>query len=106
MEHVWQLITRKITGEATPQERYELLQLQYRRPELRYYMYFLSEWWSMAEKQGKEEAEKAFNKVLLQLETSNQYLLEAQRRKNARGFFIKWFSWIMNAAKYIFRMRN
>ena len=106
MEHAWQLIARKFSGEATPEESYELLQLQYRQPELRYYIYFLSEWWNTAEKSGKEEAGKAFDKILQQLEMSNSYFIESRKKKLRSFVFGNRISGAISYLKNCFRRRG
>lgn len=59
---------KKLSGEATEDQRKELSYLMFKDPDLAFYMEEISKWWQLAEELGPEEAAKAFEKHLEQIE--------------------------------------
>ena len=61
---VWYLIGKKLSGEATEDQRKELSYFIFKNPELAFYIEEITKWWQLAEQVGSEEAEKAFEQQL------------------------------------------
>lgn len=59
---------KKLSGEATEDQRKELSYLMFKKPDLAFYMDEITKWWQLAEKLGPEEAQKAFEKELQRIE--------------------------------------
>lgn len=57
---IWNLIARKLSGEATAEELKELEDTRHQDSETNNYVEFLSSWWMMSEKANQEEINKAF----------------------------------------------
>jgi ferric-dicitrate binding protein FerR (iron transport regulator) len=62
--YTWNLIAKKLMGEATPQELHELESLLRNNPELHYPMQTISDLWKSSVDADKEEAEIAFSRHL------------------------------------------
>src|SRR5690349_10603687 len=71
-ETPWMLIARKLAGEASQDEVTELERLRRENPHINYYIDILSAWWQLAERQGKDEAAKAIERLLNKLDHSQQ----------------------------------
>src|SRR5215467_6068263 len=67
-ERLWKLIARKLAGEASKDEVNELEELQRENHHVNYYVRILSAWGHLAEREGKDEAEQAFEALLKKLE--------------------------------------
>jgi hypothetical protein len=65
---VWYLVGKKLSGEATEDQRKELSYLLFKNPDLAFYLEEITKWWQLAEELGPEEAGKAFEKELQRLE--------------------------------------
>ncbi len=63
-EYTWNLIAKKLTGEATPEELRELESLLRNNPELHYPMQTITDLWNSTSTHDKKEAEKAFTRHL------------------------------------------
>src|SRR5882672_5763856 len=63
-EYTWNLIAKKLTGEATPEELRELEELLRNNPELHYPMQTISDLWNPANPIDQQVAEQAFNRHL------------------------------------------
>jgi transmembrane sensor len=61
---IWNLIAKKLAGEASPEEVRELERLLRNNPELHYPMQTISDMWNSSEKPDKNEAERAFSRHL------------------------------------------
>ncbi|MDP4149204.1 MAG: FecR domain-containing protein [Bacteroidota bacterium] len=61
-EYAWNLIAKKLSGEATPQELIELESLLRNNPELYYPMQTVADLWKPASPLGRKEAESAFSR--------------------------------------------
>lgn len=59
---------KKLSGEATEDQRKELSYLIFQNPDLDFYMEVISKWWQLTEQVGLEEAKMAFEKQLQRLE--------------------------------------
>ena len=59
---------KKLSGEATEDQRKELSYLIFKKPDLAFYMEEITKWWQLAEELGPEEAAKAFEKELQRIE--------------------------------------
>src|ERR1700731_4424420 len=62
--YTWNLIAKKLMGEATPQELHELESLLRNNPELHYPMQTISDLWKSSVDPDKEEAEIALSRHL------------------------------------------
>jgi hypothetical protein len=67
-KRTWYLMGKKLSGEATEDQRKELSYLMFAHPELNFYMEQISKWWHLAEQLGAEEAKNAFEKQLQRIE--------------------------------------
>jgi len=63
-EYTWNLIAKKLVGEATPEELRELEALLRSNPELHYPMQTITDLWNTASRQDRKMAEQAFNSHL------------------------------------------
>jgi transmembrane sensor len=61
-EYAWNLIAKKLSGEASPQELIELENLLRNNPELYYPMQTVADLWKPANPLGRKEAESAFSR--------------------------------------------
>jgi len=82
-EKVWRLIARKLAGEASHDEVSELERLRKENHHINYYIQILSAWWILAERDGKDEAEQAFETLLKKFER------EEYNRKATKKTFIE-----------------
>jgi len=65
---VWQLIARKLAGEASQDNLTELNELIARHPEIQDYFDIISEWWEVTERMGKEDADLLIKELMTQIE--------------------------------------
>ncbi|HVW58828.1 MAG TPA: FecR domain-containing protein [Puia sp.] len=63
-EYTWNLIAKKLTGEASPEELRELEELLRNNPELHYPMQTISDLWDPTDPRDQQIAEEAFNRHL------------------------------------------
>jgi len=70
-EYTWNLLAKKLTGEASPEELQELAALLRRNPELHYPMQTLIDLWHSAEPSRQAAAESAFDRHLDRMEKLN-----------------------------------
>jgi ferric-dicitrate binding protein FerR (iron transport regulator) len=63
-EYTWNLIAKKLTGEATPEELHELEELLRNNPELHYPMQTISDLWDHSNPLDQHIAEQAFSRHL------------------------------------------
>lgn len=63
-QYTWNLIAKKLTGEATPEELRELEELLRQNPELHYPMQTISDLWDPSDPQEQHIAEEAFSRHL------------------------------------------
>lgn len=63
-EYTWNLVAKKLSGEATPEELQELERLLRMNPELHYPVQAISDLWKPANPKDQKEAELAFNRHL------------------------------------------
>jgi transmembrane sensor len=70
-EYTWNLIARKLAGEATPEELQELEQLLRNNPELYYPFQTIADLWEHTSPVDKKQAEQAFNQHLDRMEQLN-----------------------------------
>jgi transmembrane sensor len=70
-EYTWNLLAKKLTGEASPEELQELEMLLRRNPELHYPMQTLIDLWHSGEPSRQAAAESAFNRHLDRMEKLN-----------------------------------
>ena len=70
-EYVWNLIGKKISGESSEGELYELENLLRSNPELHYPMQTIIDLWNPAPIQNQEEVAKAYNRHLDRLREQN-----------------------------------
>jgi ferric-dicitrate binding protein FerR (iron transport regulator) len=61
---IWNLIAKKLAGEASPEEVVELERLLRNNPELHYPMQTISDMWNSSAKPDRNEAERAFGRHL------------------------------------------
>lgn len=67
-EYTWNLIARKLMGEASAEELLELEQLLRNNPELHYPMQTISDLWNPSDPRERQEAEEAFSRHLDRME--------------------------------------
>src|ERR1700748_2382012 len=79
-QHIWRLISRRMTGEATPAELLELQSLLQNNPNIQYFMETLRELWQSAENRNDRDLEELYQKHLLRME-------EKTKKKNPRPVF-------------------
>ena len=70
-EYTWNLLAKKLTGEASPEELQELEMLLRRNPELHYPMQTLIDLWHSGEPTRQAAAQSAFNRHLDRMEKLN-----------------------------------
>ena len=70
-EYTWNLLAKKLTGEASPEELQELAALLRRNPELHYPMQTLIDLWHSGEPSRQAAAESAFDRHLDRMEKLN-----------------------------------
>jgi transmembrane sensor len=70
-EYTWNLLAKKLTGEASPEELQELEALLRRNPELHYPLQTLIDLWNRAEPSQQAAAESAFDRHLDRMEKLN-----------------------------------
>ncbi len=70
-EYTWNLLAKKLSGEASPEELQELETLLRRNPELHYPMQTLIDLWHSAEPSRQAAAESVFNRHLDRMEKLN-----------------------------------
>ncbi|MDO6433529.1 FecR family protein [Flavitalea sp. BT771] len=63
-QYTWNLIAKKLTGEATAEELLELEELLRNNPELHYPMQTISDLWNPASRRDQQVAEQAFSRHL------------------------------------------
>lgn len=68
-ERLWTLMGRTLAGEASQDEVNKLEKLRKENQHINYYIQILSAWWNLAERDGKDEAEQAFERLLKKLES-------------------------------------
>ena len=83
-ERLWTLIARTLAGEASQDEVNELEKLRKENHHINYYIEIVSAWWNLAEREGKDEAEQAFERLLKKLEFSERDLAAATKISIAR----------------------
>jgi transmembrane sensor len=80
-QYTWNLIAKKLTGEATPEELRELEDLLRNNPELHYPMQTISDLWNPGSPLDQQVAEQAFNRHLDRMQDLNlDYHSPASRR--------------------------
>src|SRR6187402_1743143 len=67
-EYTWNLIARKLMGEASPEELLELEDLLRNNPGLHYPMQTIADLWDPASPQERQAAEEAFSRHLDRME--------------------------------------
>ncbi|MHA4809201.1 FecR family protein [Flavitalea flava] len=70
-EYTWNLIAKKLSGEATPEELQELELLLRSNPELHYPMQTIADLWKSTGRQEQKKAEQAFNRHLDRMQDLN-----------------------------------
>jgi transmembrane sensor len=70
-EYTWNLIAKKLTGEASPEELQELEQLLRANPDLHYPMQTITDLWKAARPGDRKEAEHAFGRHLDRMKELN-----------------------------------
>jgi len=70
-EHTWNLIAKKLSGEATPAELQELEELLRNNPELHYPVQTIADLWEQTSPVDKKQAEEAFNRHLDRIDHLN-----------------------------------
>jgi len=70
-EHTWNLIAKKLAGEASPAELQELEALLRSNPELHYPVQTIADLWEHTSPDDKMQAEEAFNRHLDRIERQN-----------------------------------
>ena len=70
-EHTWNLIAKKLAGEATPAELQELETLLRNNPELHYPVQTIADLWEHTSPADKQQAEEAFNRHIERIENLN-----------------------------------
>lgn len=70
-DYTWNLIAKKLTGEASPEELKELEILLRNNPELHYPMQTVSDLWNSSSPIHQKQAEHAFNRHLDRIQTLN-----------------------------------
>jgi len=63
-EYAWKLISKKLCGEASPQELRELEMLLKNNPDLHYPMQTIADLWNHTNRQDQQDAEQAFSRHL------------------------------------------
>ena len=70
-EHIWNLVAKKLSGEASDEELRELENLLKGKPELHYSLQTISDLWEQDIPQSKEFADEAFKKHIERMKASN-----------------------------------
>jgi len=88
-EYIWNLVAKKLSGEASEEELHELENLLKGKPELHYSLQTISDLWEQAIPQSKEFADEAFRKHIERMTTSNidfqpRLFTTADKEKNKR----------------------
>jgi putative ABC transport system permease protein len=85
-EHIWNLIAKKLAGEASEKELAELQDLLLKHPDYTYPAQILSDLWKPVEPADKAEVEKAFVEHMFRL-ADHSVAREPAPSKNRRLFF-------------------
>ena len=70
-EYAWNLIAKKLSGEASPEELQELERLLRNNPDLYYPMQAITDMWGTAAPEDRKEGEQAFNRHLDRMKELN-----------------------------------
>jgi len=99
-EYTWNLLAKKLTSEASPEELQELEMLLRRNPELHYPMQTLIDLWHSGEPSRQAAAESAFNRHLDRMEKLNtgSYTSAASAMEYAPARKSKKFRTILTAS--------
>jgi len=85
----WSLLARKLAGEATSRDLYELEKLVFENPELRFWQRLVRELWNNREAIEKEPGgEEKFLQILQEAYRQQYYRLENKFRKKQNRFCI------------------
>jgi transmembrane sensor len=86
---IWNLIAKKLAGEASPEEVRELERLLRNNPELHYPMQTISDMWNSSAKPDRNEAERAFSRHLDRMnEWQVDFPGQAVGRRSRRGLLL------------------
>lgn len=87
-KYAWNLIAKKLAGDATPDELQELESLLRNNPELHYPMQTIADLWNHTGARDKEQAEKAFNEHVDRMTELNlDYAPPASERPDYEDLF-------------------
>ena len=81
-EYTWNLIAKKLTGEASPEELLELEALLRDNPELHYPMQTMTDIWKSSSPEGQRKAERAFDRHLDRMEKLNVDFIPGNRGRD------------------------
>jgi ferric-dicitrate binding protein FerR (iron transport regulator) len=81
-EYTWNLIAKKLTGEASPEELLELEALLRGNPELHYPMQTMTDLWKSSSPEGQRMAERAFDRHLDRMEELHIDFIPVNRSTN------------------------
>jgi hypothetical protein len=81
-DHLWMLISKELTGEASQEELQELTRLMQEDPGAQYHLQVVSAWWQTAQQKETGETVKRFNKLLLRIKEEEQGGQETQGPAN------------------------
>src|SRR5215468_10780655 len=70
-EHIWNLIAKKLAGEASPAELQELESLLRNNPELHYPVQTIADLWEHTSPADRKQAEEAFDRHLDRIDRLN-----------------------------------
>ena len=79
-ERLWMLMARKLAGEANQDDLIELEMEVQKNPDAHYVIEILSEWWTHALENGKDDADQAAIKLLDELEKENEFIRTVKKR--------------------------
>ena len=79
-DRLWMLMARKLAGEASQDDLIELEMEVQKNPDAHYVIEILSEWWTPALENGKDDADQAAIKLLDELEKENEFIKTVKKR--------------------------
>jgi len=97
LDRFWQLLAKKLSGEATEEEVRELEEIIKTNPDLSFAGQNVADIWNLQPKENKANTEKAFVNIMAKLELEDNSFEEKEPwetdvEKPARGVYKKWLA--------------
>lgn len=102
---IWNLVGKKLSGDATQDELEELDRMLQSDPDSIFYVGEISKWWKLTERIGAGESEKAFELHLQQME-QKKLPASPNQREIKQNVFEKLVSHLINLFQYRLMIRN